>query len=300
MAILIDSPRWPAHGTLFSHLVSNQSLLELFSFADDQGLPVGAFDHDHYDVPQARHDGLVKAGATAVSETELLRELVTSGLRVRPAQRTPKAAAVVPKLRSAWLQLLPEAGELGEILLRRWQEPNRHYHDVRHLAQLLAALSELDQPVARPVLLAAWFHDAVYAGEPGLDEIASASLAATELGRAGVAPGEIAEVRRLILLTIEHRPDPEDLLGAQLVDADLSILGQPAARYHYYARSVRLEHPGVSLGDFATGRSNVLKSLLATPWLFTTAEAKLLWEETARKNTAAELTRWSRFSRISS
>ena len=44
MAILIDPPLWPAHGTVFSHLVSDSSLAELRDFADAAGLPPGAFD----------------------------------------------------------------------------------------------------------------------------------------------------------------------------------------------------------------------------------------------------------------
>ncbi|MGO2004190.1 DUF4031 domain-containing protein, partial [Arthrobacter rhombi] len=33
MAILIDPPLWPAHGTVFSHLVSDVSVEELHAFA---------------------------------------------------------------------------------------------------------------------------------------------------------------------------------------------------------------------------------------------------------------------------
>lgn len=47
MALLIDPPVWPAHGTNFSHLVSEESLLELLLFADANDVPVRAFDHDH-------------------------------------------------------------------------------------------------------------------------------------------------------------------------------------------------------------------------------------------------------------
>jgi len=43
MAVLIDPPRWPAHGTSFSHLVSDDSLEELLVFADAAGVPFRAF-----------------------------------------------------------------------------------------------------------------------------------------------------------------------------------------------------------------------------------------------------------------
>ena len=64
--ILIDDPRWPAHGRLWSHLVSDHSLEELHTFARANELPARAFDLDHYDVPAEAHERLVAAGATAV------------------------------------------------------------------------------------------------------------------------------------------------------------------------------------------------------------------------------------------
>lgn len=83
MAILIDPPRWPAHGTVFSHLVSDVSYLELHEFAIYAEIPQRAFDRDHYDVPLARYDSLVISGALEVSSRELLARLIGAGLRQR-------------------------------------------------------------------------------------------------------------------------------------------------------------------------------------------------------------------------
>lgn len=83
MVVLIDNPVWPGHGTLWSHLVSDTSLDELHAFADSVGIPRRAFDADHYDVPVARYDEVVAAGATAVTGRELIGRLLASGLRVR-------------------------------------------------------------------------------------------------------------------------------------------------------------------------------------------------------------------------
>jgi hypothetical protein len=82
VTVLIDPPRWPAHGRLWSHLVSDTSLAELHAFAAAAGIPHRAFDLDHYDVPDLRYADLVLAGAQEVSGKELLRRLVVSGLRV--------------------------------------------------------------------------------------------------------------------------------------------------------------------------------------------------------------------------
>ncbi|WP_231979552.1 DUF4031 domain-containing protein [Tessaracoccus coleopterorum] len=175
MAILIDPPRWPAHGTLFGHLVSDVSLDELHHFAALAGLPPQAFDHDHYDVPSRRYPALLQAGATPVRERELVRRLVDAGLRVRAPEKWPSRERAAASARADWDSLgLPVA--LRDDLLARWGQPHRHYHDVRHLANCLEAL-DLLTGATRTTRLAAWFHDAVYLGHPGDDEESSATLA---------------------------------------------------------------------------------------------------------------------------
>lgn len=87
MGILIDRPSWPAHGTLWSHLVSDVSIEELHAFAAAQGLPPRGFDLDHYDVPRERYDALVAAGAEPVDFRGLVTRLRASGLRVTARQR---------------------------------------------------------------------------------------------------------------------------------------------------------------------------------------------------------------------
>ncbi|MCS5733573.1 DUF4031 domain-containing protein [Herbiconiux daphne] len=87
MTVLIDRPMWPAHGTIWGHLVSDESLDELHAFAARAGLPPRSFDLDHYDVPVDRYDELVAAGALPVSYRDLVVRLRDSGLRVRGRDR---------------------------------------------------------------------------------------------------------------------------------------------------------------------------------------------------------------------
>ncbi|GAA1847204.1 DUF4031 domain-containing protein [Microbacterium koreense] len=87
MTILIDDPRWPAHGRLWSHLISDSDLEELHAFAASQGIPRRGFDRDHYDVPGEMHAQLVAAGAQHVDGHELVRRLIASGLRVTARER---------------------------------------------------------------------------------------------------------------------------------------------------------------------------------------------------------------------
>jgi hypothetical protein len=87
MAILIDDPRWPAHGRLWAHLISDSSLDELHGFAIANDLPRRSFDRDHYDVPDEAHARLIAAGARHVDGHALVRALIASGLRVTARER---------------------------------------------------------------------------------------------------------------------------------------------------------------------------------------------------------------------
>jgi len=184
---------------------------------------------------------------------------------------------------------------LHEALLAAYADPSRGYHDTRHLAEVLDRIAEIAETTTfdRPaVVLAAWFHDAVYDGQPGAEE-RSARWALAELGDQvdvqvdGGVDG--VEVARLVRLTEHHRPDDEDANGCVLSDADLAILAAPADRYDEYTADVRREYAEVPDDAFAAGRAAILRDLLAKPRLFHTAHARTHWEARARANVEREL-----------
>lgn len=87
MTVLVDDARWSAHGRLWAHLVSDVSLEELHAFATANDLPTRSFDLDHYDVLEERVPHLIAAGAQHVDSKELVRRLISSGLRVPARDR---------------------------------------------------------------------------------------------------------------------------------------------------------------------------------------------------------------------
>ena len=178
---------------------------------------------------------------------------------------------------------LPDHDALRDELVAAYGT-GRGYHDLRHLAEVLDRLDDLGcDDVA--VLLAAWFHDAVYDSRPG-DEERSAQWAERAL------PADLSpEVARLVRVTEHHDPAPADEAGRLLCDADLAILAAPPARYAEYAADVRAEYAHVSDADFAAGRGAILADLLSRPALFATDRGRGLWEDAARDNVAAELAR---------
>jgi hypothetical protein len=83
VSLLIDPPTWPAHGRIWSHLVSDESFDELHVFAREVGLPERGFHRDHYDVPADLYEHVAAAGAITVSSRELVARLSAAGLRRR-------------------------------------------------------------------------------------------------------------------------------------------------------------------------------------------------------------------------
>ena len=324
MSIYIDPPVWPAHGTVFSHLISDASLAELHEFAAAAGISERAFDRDHYDVPAHRYDELVQAGAKELSGAELTRTLIASGLRIplkeRPEKIRPRLlrtweAAFAPRLERAdasaesRARLAAQVAELGERLLQAWEQPHRAYHHSGHLSQMLTDLDRLyahrtQGSTPLPLVLAAWFHDAVYEGAPGEDERRSEQLASTSLEplvTAGLLTGhELQMVSLLVRATATHElPKSVDLPAGYepadiqfFLDADMAILAADSARYRRYLRGVRSEYSHFDDEAFRTGRTTFLRSILGRERIFLSEEGLQLWEESAQANLQAELSEW--------
>lgn len=295
---MIDPPTWPAHGTLFSHVVSDSSYAELHRFARLNSLSERAFDLDHYDVPAELYDHLVAAGALEVDGRELTRRLIRSGLRVPLKERPDKIRNI---LTTRWESTLPGQEKLGSSLLEEWGAPGRFYHNSVHLLEMLVALEELYAPrrVPRAVILASWFHDLVYQGKPGADERASAHCAHEKLAplvNHGVLSAEEAtDIQQLILATIDHQLPTTPLTrlssadGKYFLDADMAILASPSSRYFRYVQAVRAEYSRFSDEEFRQGRSAILNDFLARENLYLSDTGKRLWQSHARVNLRAEL-----------
>ncbi|MBK8460488.1 MAG: hypothetical protein WAS07_10635 [Micropruina sp.] len=189
-------------------------------------------------------------------------------------------------LRAAWSQLVPAAPDLGAELIRRWSEPHRRYHDLRHLAESLAALRHLGG--GHEEQLAIWFHDAVFSGQPGTDEGLSAELAHDRLGRAGLPHDCCERVAQLVLITEHHRPDPRNEPECRVSDADLAVLAAEPTRYAESVADLRTEYRHLDDAHWVAQRNTAVSSFLARSHIFT-SPAGSTWEAPARTNLAGEL-----------
>ncbi len=193
-----------------------------------------------------------------------------------------------------------EIEKVGEALLDRWSEPGRHFHNVRHLTDVLARVDELAEETHEPdlVRLAAWYHGAVfdsaerasYARRGGEDEAASAALARRELTDLGLPAASVDRVAHLVTALRRHMPDPEDFDCAVLCDADLAMLAAEPQRYKSYLADVRAEYAHLPLEEFVRARIKILRKLADRRSLFV-SPLGAAWEESARQNVGAELHR---------
>ncbi|MGW8127021.1 MAG: HD domain-containing protein [Stenotrophomonas sp.] len=168
------------------------------------------------------------------------------------------------------------ADQLAEIEAAHAQPP-RAYHNFGHVQALLqhhrdvAAGPGWRQP--REVALAMLYHDAVYEAGRGDNEARSAMMARAAIARwlpdAGV---DVERVAALIELTARHgrlRGDELDADAALFLDADMAILGAPAAVFDAYDRGIAEEYRGKVPGLlFRLNRRRFLKGVLAQPRIF--------------------------------
>lgn len=212
-----------------------------------------------------------------------------------------------PATRAAWAQHVgasKAAAAALDALVARYAEPHRAYHGVDHLDQIVAGcLTLLGGPPGAAVadhgtvVLAAFFHDAVYDPSSATNETDSAELAEQELERLGVRAARRAEVARLVRATAPLAATVagagDDPAANVLLDADLAVLGADAAAYARYVEQIRAEYAHLDDASWRAGRCAVLRALLARPALYRT-EVFREREQRARHNLGAELEALSR------
>lgn len=178
---------------------------------------------------------------------------------------------------------------LHAALLAAYQEPARVYHGVGHLKDCLRVFAAFAPLAHRPseVVLALWFHDAVYDPRATDNEERSARWAEASLGATPVA----ARVAAMIRATRTHEPPPDLPDADLLLDVDLSILGRDPATFDAYEAQTRAEYAWVPDGDFRAGRAAILRRFIERPRVFRTEAFHALYDRVARHNLRASLAR---------
>lgn len=221
--------------------------------------------------------------------------------------------ADVPQwLLPAYVQSMSHAGasasreqlrDMGTNLITLWSTPDRAFHNLRHLIDLLTRVDELSEETRNPdlVRLAAWYHGAIFSVSAdqamhrngGEDEAASAALAYEELTAAGVSEKNANRVSELIMNLRRHDLPTSDIDAAALSDADLGCLAIEPQRYREYSHLIYSEYAHLPLLSYLRTRTTIVRKLLARDRLFASPLGQH-WERPARENLEAELRRLSR------
>lgn len=164
-------------------------------------------------------------------------------------------------------------------LTRRYTDPNRTYHNLDHIARMLATGG---RSLSDAQTLAIWFHDAVY--EPGsqTNEEDSAALAAEML--AGRVGGDVVdEVCGIIRDTKTHVPTRES--SKRVIDLDLMGLADPWPAFAETYRAVMAEFVPNACDEatFIEGNRDVFAGFLARERIFHTDWGRR-FETPARRN----------------
>lgn len=200
-------------------------------------------------------------------------------------------------MQRGWVNLLAPFGVMPAVaypafdrLVEAYSEPHRHYHTLEHVGEVLRVVGRLKGEPA--VLLAVWYHDAVYDSKAKDNEEKSAELAERELATLGFTEEVTKHVGDLVRSTAHF--DATSFTGPDfdiLHDADLAILGASETRYARYAADVRKEYDWVSEADYRAGRRKVLDSFLSRERIYRTEVMFVEGEEAARRNMQAETER---------
>lgn len=199
------------------------------------------------------------------------------------------------ELRAAWAAAVgtsPDAEAAFDDVVGRHRQAHRRYHTVRHVTWVVRHVQELavEERVEDldAIVVAAFFHDAVYDATAADNEAQSAALARRVLLELGWPAARAEAVAQLVRATADHAPS-DDVDVNVLVDADLAVLGSDPTAYQAYVTGVRTEYRHVDDAAWRIGRGAVLRNMLERAPLYATPTGRRRWEARARANVAAEL-----------
>jgi predicted metal-dependent HD superfamily phosphohydrolase len=201
-------------------------------------------------------------------------------------------------MRRRWMRLLRQfqvdedaAQAVFEELVTLYTGPDRFYHDLSHIRELLDIIAGFEPYIDdyTAVRLAVWFHDAIYNTRANDNEVLSAALARRALTHLGLPQEAVLRVQELILATAGHYAVPHDLDAQILLDADLSPLGASPDVFASDGQDLQREHAWMSDSDYAAARQRILKDFLDRERLFQTAWFRDKYEDQARRNISRSL-----------
>lgn len=192
-----------------------------------------------------------------------------------------------------WSQLFESSAAAADPqwFERLWElqalDPARHYHTAVHVQELLqyflllrSNLIIMSAEEHRAVILAIFFHDAIYNAKSSTNEEDS-----TELFQSFETNGLVEEM----IMASKAHADTDKPTVAFFLDLDLSVLGKTDAAYQQYAFLIRKEYSFVPHETYCEKRANILESFLQQQYIYKTVFFRDMFEERARSNLIREI-----------
>ena len=185
-------------------------------------------------------------------------------------------------------------------------DPQRHYHTLMHLEEMLLYLDLVKQHSAdqatpmtnfdeEAIVLGTFFHDAIYDVHSSTNEEDSAALFqeyAQEMSRNGASlqAGLAHFVTQCIIATKKHvvSADNSPCL-ALFLDLDMAVLGKESLAYSAYASLIRKEYTYVEHDIYCEKRADILEDFLKQPQIYGTQAVIEAFEQRARDNIQKEI-----------
>ncbi len=169
-------------------------------------------------------------------------------------------------------------------LVRRYSEPHRHYHTLRHLEHCLEAFDAARYVVQDKdaVEMAIWFHDII--NDPDtLDNEERSTEFFAQLAEDVFSAEFVDKVGDLILAT-RHQSEPESSDARIISDIDLASLGAPWAEFIADGEALRNEQQECTDAGYYAAKAVFLSSLLNRRDIYYTTHFQSRLESRAREN----------------
>jgi len=144
---------------------------------------------------------------------------------------------------------------IGDNVLKHYQHPHRHYHNLNHISQVLNHL-EMNGGLDDLLFLAAVYHDAVYAIHAKDNEAQSARMFEIDAQKV-LSTQAIDTVKGIIMATANHTA--HDTYTQRMIDADLEVFNRPIAELIEFEKAIYKEYQSIPYQTYKTQRVKVLE-----------------------------------------
>lgn len=212
----------------------------------------------------------------------------------------PLPHEVVISVKKQWLHLASkysnDAGLIESLFLeieRSYTSAGRHYHNIRHIADLLYLSNQYHNFLKDKdtVDFSIFYHDFVYKVSRSDNENKSAFAAKTKLPLLTLPPDKVESVSNYITSTkshqLSHQNTDSDL--SWFLDFDMSILAVEWEKYFEYSQLIRKEYRLYPEFLYRQGRKKFLQKYLKAEFIFHTPLFRRYYEQQARENMLKEL-----------